>query len=159
MPPTCVFCTAQKGEKNKYFLLLPPRRIKIKTQLLFMFSSSTSCLFSQCKFSDSNFEISLKKIYLKYFSGFEESCVLAAAEREQHVQGDPPVLLLEHHAVPVPGASGGPRGARRAATAFAPCVLDQTLLPAGERRRLRRAVRLHFRGKVCACRCVSDTEW
>lgn len=63
MPPTCVFCTAQKGEENKYLLLLPPRRIKIKTQLLFMFSSSTYCLFGQCKSSDSNFEMSLKKKY------------------------------------------------------------------------------------------------
>lgn len=46
MPPTCVFCTAQKGEENEYLLLLPPRRIKIKTQLLFVFSSSTYCLFN-----------------------------------------------------------------------------------------------------------------
>lgn len=93
----------------------------------------------------------LKKIYLKNFSGFEESCVLSAAECENHIQGDPPVLLLKHHAVPVSRASGRPRGARRAAAALTPCVLDQTLLPAGKRRRVRRTVRLHDCSSMCVC--------
>lgn len=83
------------------------------------------------------------KVYLEYFAGFEESRVLLTAEREQDVQSDPAVLLLEHEAVSVPG---GPRGARGAAAALPASVLDQTLLPAAERRRLHRAVRLHVCG-------------
>lgn len=90
-----------------------------------------------------------KKKYLKNFSGFEESCVLAAAECENQVQDEPPVLLLKHHAVRLPGASGGARGARWAAAALTARVLNQTLLPAGERRCLRRTVRLHDCSSVC----------
>lgn len=94
--------------------------------------------------------------YLKYFPRFEEPRVFLTAEREQEVQSDPAVLLLKHEAVSVPG---GPRGSRGPAAAALPArIVDQTLLPAAERRRLRRALRLHVRGLCWGLHSVTGAE-
>lgn len=95
--------------------------------------------------------------YLQYFSGFEETRMFLAAECEQDDQADSAPLLLEAEAVSVPG---GPGGVPRAAAAALPTsILDQILLPAAERHRLRRAVGLHVRGvRVCVRASVTSTQ-
>lgn len=82
-------------------------------------------------------------VYLEYFAGFEETRVLLAAEREQDVQADSAPLLLQ------PGAGSGVPAAGGALPAG---VLDQALLAAAARRRLR-GFGLHACG--CGCVCVS----
>lgn len=94
--------------------------------------------------------------YLKYFPRFEEPRVFLIVESEQEVESDPAVLLLKHEAVSVPG---GPRGSHGSAAAALPArIVDQTLLPAAERRRLRRALRLHVRGLCSGLHSVTGAD-
>lgn len=104
-----------------------------------------------------NLKISEFGTYLEYFTSFEESCVFLIAESEEEVERDPAVLLLEHEAhVSVPGGPRRPRRPRGAhGASLSAGILDQTLPPSAEGRRLHPALRLHLPAAAEASpRCV-----